>query len=173
MYIRHFHVSRFDKNSFLLVLLCTIWVAGLALGFFAARFYGATLDACMTLAPARSLSFSGVLAVIVFPLLISACAVIIFRCALYPICFLRGISFGLTLGSIAAVFGSAGFLMTGLLMFSAVLYAPVLLWYSWRRLEMDRICFGSDTLVCLLIGLVIGLVDMLVISPFLAEVMTF
>ena len=173
MHIRHDDMSRFDKNSFLLALLCGIWIAGLTLGFFAARLYGDTLDACMLLAPSIPVLLSGFFPVIVFPLLISACAVILFRCALYPICFLRSFFFALTLGSTAAVYGDAGLLMAGLLMFSSVLFSPVLLWYWWRRLEMGPDSIGSDTLACLLIGLGIGAVDSWVVSPFLAEIVIF
>ena len=73
----------------------------------------------------------------------------------------------------AAVFGSAGFMMSGLLLFSAVFFTPVLLWYWCRRLELGAVSFRFDTAICCVIGLIMAGMDFGVVSPFLWEIMNF
>lgn len=173
MYTRCVEMSRFDQNTFLRIKLCLIWAAGLSLGFLANRFYGDTLNACVALAPARAASVWGALSVNVLPLLISACAVFFIPAAVFPLCFGKGLCIGLGLGAVAAVYSSAGWMMSGLLMFSAVSFAPVLFWYWMRRLELGVRRIRQDTLWCLMAGLLVAGADVWFISPFLQEVMNF
>lgn len=145
------------------------WFAGLSLGFWAARLWGDTLVSLVAAAASVELSFPGALAATVLSLLLSACAVFLFhRCGAYAVSLLRGLGLGLMLGAVLAAFRSGALLLSVLLLFSRLVYSPVLLWYLWRRL-----CFGNgqlqrDTLVCLGLGLAVAAVDYLVVSPFLA-----
>ena len=173
MYTRCIEMSRIDENTFLRIRLCLTWAAGLSLGFFADRFYGDALNACVALAPARAASLWGALSVNVLPLLISACAVCFTPAAVFPLCFGKGLCMGLGLGAVAAVYSGAGWMMSGLLMFSAVSVAPVLFWYWMRRLELGVRQIRQDTLWCLIAGLAAAGLDAWVVSPFLREVMNF
>lgn len=173
MYQRCFEMSHLDKNIILRTWLCLVWIAGLSLGFCAARSYGDSFAAFIKMTPDVVPSFWGALSVNVLPLLISACAVFFLRSIVFPICFFRAVSFGLGLGLIALSYSGAGLMMSGLVMFSALLFAPVLLWYWCRRLELGRRLFRHDTVLCLLIGLFIAGMDVWMVSPFLREVMNF
>lgn len=173
MYHRCFDTSRFDKNTFLRAGICLVWIAGLSLGFCAARSYGDTYEAYILQAPDSLPSFFGVLSVNVLPLLISACAVFFFRSISFVLCLLRGILLGLGLGVIAVSYGGAGFLMSGSLLFSLLASTPVFFWYLCRRLEHGIRSFRRDTVICLLTGLVLSLLDIWVVSPFLREIMNF
>ena len=170
MYRRCIIMSRFDKNTFLFAWLCLVWIAGLSLGFVAARFYGDPFVACIQLAPASKPAFFGCLAVNVLPLLISACAVFFIRAIAYPLCFFRGVCLGLGMGAIACSYCDAGFLMAGLLQFSVVLFTPFFLWYFCRRLELGNYRFHHDTFMCLVVGFVVAGLDAWMVSPFLLEV---
>ena len=173
MHQRCLEMSCFDKNTFLRAWLCLVWIAGLSLGFYAARLYGDAFDACLQLAPDSVPSFWGALSVNVLPLMISACAVFFFRSMLYPLCFVRSFCVGLGLGTMVSVFSSAGWMMSGLLMFSSLLFTPVLFWYWCRRLERGADSIRQDTLICFGIGLAVTMADVWMVSPFLREVMNF
>lgn len=173
MYLRCATMSRFDKNTFLRAGLCLVWIAGLSLGFYAARLYGDALCASVLLAPGQTPTFWGALSVNVLPLLISACAVFFLRTMLFPICFFRALYVGLGLGAMVSVYSSAGWMMSGLLMFGALVFSPVLLWYWCSCLEHGRDSIRQDTFVCLGIGLVIALADLWMVSPFVREVINF
>lgn len=173
MYHRCFLMSRFDKNTFLLAGLCLVWIAGLSLGFCAARSYGDAYEAYILQVPDSLPSFLGMLSINVLPLLISACAVFFLRSIVFVLCFVRGVCLGVGLGVIAASFHSAAFLVSGLLLFSLIAFSPVFFWYMCRRLEQGSQSFLLDTFVCVLIGLVLLLMDIWIVSPFLCEVMIF
>lgn len=173
MYTRCIEMSRFDQNTFLRARLCLVWAAGLSLGFLADRFYGDALNACVALAPAGAASVWGALTVNVLPLLISACAVFFVPAAIFPLCLFKGMCMGLGLGAVAAVYSGAGWMMSGLLMFSSLSFAPVLLWYWIRRLELGSRLLRQDTLLCLAAGLAVAGVDGWLVSPFLREVINF
>ena len=173
MYRRCLFMSRFDKNIFLPAWLYLVWIAGLSLGFVAARFYGDAFDAYIQVAPASCPAFFGCLAVNVLPLLISACAVFFLRSIAYPICFFRGIFLGLGMGAIARNYNHAGFILGGLLMFSMILFTPFQLWFFCRRLEFGSHGFRRDTLLCLVVGVMVAGLDTWLVSPFLLEVINF
>lgn len=173
MHQRCFAIRRFDKNTFLLCQLCLVWIAGLSLGYAAARFCGDALNACVTLSVAGTPTFFGALSVNFFPLLISACAVFFYRSLAFALCFFRGVLLGLGFGAVCSAYQGAGLMVTVLLMFSAVVFAPVMLWYFCRRIRSGKLSFGRDTLWCLMLSLVTAIADVWIVSPMLLEIMNF
>ncbi len=152
------------------LLLLMDWLAGLSLGFLAARFHGGTLASLILQSAAVCGSPLGTLFATMFPLFLSACAVFLLDSRwIYSLCLLRGLGLGVMLGAVCAAC-PGGLLLGLLLLFSALLYSPVLFWYWLRRLCC---CGGAlrDTLIALALGLGICTVDQWAISPFLAYVM--
>lgn len=159
-----------SRNTILGLALIVVWFAGLSLGFVATRLYGDTLVSCLSQA-------AGLQATIVtpfvtlLPLLVSALAVIIIHPDfLYAICFVRAVTLAMMLQALATCFHSGVYLAAIFLLFSSLLFSPVLLWYWWRRLSLQTDKFIADTLLCSAVGLVIGLLDYWFISPFLVDV---
>lgn len=173
MHNGYFKICHFDKNTFLRSRLCLIWIVGLSLGFAAARSYRDIYDGYVQMACFDSPTFFGCLAVNVLPLLISACAVFYLRNSVYPICLARGLCVGLGLGVVVHCYSGAGMMVSCLLMFSALVFAPVFLWYWCRRLEFGNHFFSSDTVVCLMIGILVAAVDTWMVSPLLREIINF
>ena len=173
MYTRCFSMSRRHYRTLLHTGIVLVWIAGLALGFAAERFYGDVYCGRFELAPMGSPSFWGLAVVNLFPLLTSAFAVWINPNLIYPLCLLRGMSLGLGLCACAKLYGEAGLMMASLLLFSLTLFSPVLLWYWSQALSRKTADLRRDTAVCCGIALALALVDLWVIAPFLLEVMNF
>lgn len=162
---------RYDKNTIPEACLIGCWFAGSSLGLLAERFFG---DACASfLRPLAGClpEFGGVLASAVFPLLLSACAVFLFRSAgCYAGCLIRGVTQGFFLGLISRCYGSAGVFVACLLMFSGLMVNAVLLVYWLRRLRLGLQGFHGDTLLGLGLCALVGAVDRLFVAPFLVDV---
>lgn len=173
MYIRCFNVRRRFCRTDLHAGISLVWIAGLALGCLADRFYGDVYRGFFEGASLLQPGLLGLAAVTVFPLLISAFAVWINPFLLYIPCLLRGFTLGLALCACGTVYGQAGPMMFGLLVFSLLTYSPVLLWYWYRALTLESWNFHRDTWLCFGIGLVILSLDYWIIAPFLQEIMIF
>ena len=171
MYSGCMMTCRIDKNTFPRAWLGLFWCAGLALGLMAERFYGDMMISCVRLAPKQLPTFLNSLSVNAFPLLISAIAVLLFRPALFLIALLRGLCMGLSMGAVVDAYGNAGLMMSLLLMFSSLAFAPVMLWYWCRNLEKDNGPVWKIFLYCLFASLIIAGMDVFLMAPFLCEVM--
>ena len=149
-----------------------IWGAGLSLGVAADRFYGEAFRACLLLAPHQIPSFLGTMCVNVLPLLISAYAVSFFPMAVYSLCLFRGVLTGAGISALASLFSEAGGMMCFFLLFSLLVYSPVLMWY-WFRMLRDPSSFRRDTTLCIAIGIGVAFLDRGIIAPLLQEIMIF
>ena len=119
--------------------------------------------------PDAPVSIVGLLSVILLPFLFSAFAVYSSqRWLLIPIAFCKALSFALVACGIGAAYGSAGWLMRILLMFTDIFSLPllVLFWVRYcggeRRLTLHSVFTYFTAAAC------IGSIDFFVISPFLA-----
>lgn len=173
--MHHMSIYKYEmnRNTILGLALAGVWFVGLSLGFVAVRFYGDTLVSCLSQAAALPVSIAAPL-VTLLPLLLSALAVIVFQPGLlYGICFVRAVTLAMMLQALAVCFNGGVYLAAVFLMFSSLVFSPVLLWYWWRRLALRMENFVPDTLVCMAMGFVIGLMDYWFISPFLVDVINF
>lgn len=162
-----------NRSTILSLVLLTVWFAGLSLGFSAARSYGDTLVSCMSQAVLLPASMAASF-VVLFPLLVSALAVMTLGpCSLYVICFLRAFLTGIMLGAVGVTFQSGACLAAILLMFSSLVFSPVLLWFWYRRLSLRLACLKPDMIACGVIGLLVALMDRLLVSPFLMDIVYF
>ena len=170
---RCFEKSRRFYRSILHTGICPVWVAGLALGFAADRFCGDLYCGLLEQAPLCRPDLWGLALMNVFPLLISAFAVLIFPAVLYLLCLLRGVSLGMALLGCVRIYGTAGPMMAALLLCSLLLFSPVMLWYWNRALSRDRSGLLADTLYCCAAALVLLGADLWIVAPFLGEIMIF
>ena len=165
-------LRRLDKSTIPGMALIALWIAGSSLGLLAACRYGDAYASFLQPLAGFSPDLGGVFASAIFPLLLSACAAILFDAAgCYGICLLRGLGQGFFLGLVRACFGMAAPLAVLLMGFSALLVNGVLLffWLRWLRMGIAGLREEFAALLALCAG--IGAVDYLLVGPFLADVM--
>ena len=146
-------------------------IAGLSLGVCADRFHGEAFRACFLLTPYQIPDYLGMICVNILPLLISVYAVSYFLILLL-LCLIRAFLTGFGISAVAALYGNAGSIMGGFLLFSLLLYGPVLLWY-WMRGQRGGQKFRCSTVLCAGIALVLSCLDRWLIAPLLWEIINF
>lgn len=153
------------------MLLLLSWLAGLSLGFLTERLCGDAVVSFLELLPSQVPAWSGVLVSATLPLLISACAVILFHnIACYCCCLLRGCSQGILISAICRSFGFGAPIMVYLLLFSGLWVNLLLFWFWQRRLRLRDPVLLRDCCMALAGCLLVGIVDRLLIAPFLVDV---
>lgn len=145
------------------------WVIGLCLGIMADRLYGSTLHACFLLAAQRRPMLSTLLCCNVLPFLICAYACSFFSLLSFLICLLRGMLVGAGFSAAAGLYGSAGWLVGALSIFSALFCSALFL---WRAMDVPGKSAGlcRSVGVCIGIGSGICVLDWAVIAPFLRQI---
>ena len=162
---------RIDRRTILGLTLMGVWIAGVSLGLWAARFYGEPVVALSLDAGCAVLHFWGACVVTMLPLFLSAFAVFFFhRAGAFLFCALRGITVGFSLGCFVL---AGGFWLGLLLLFSGLCGSPVLLWFLRRRLDLGTDGFRRDFVCALAAAVVIAAVDFWVVAPFLAQALSF
>ena len=150
-------------------VLASFWAAGLLLGALAAISADDLLASTMRTAVSGGMSISGLLSALLLPLLFSAFAVYVSKPLLLPVVFLKAFLFAYTGAGILAAFGSAGWLIACLLMFSDALMLP-LLWCFWlRSVSQPRRELLRSGAFCLAGAALIGCFDYCLVAPFLAS----
>ena len=159
------------RSTVLGLTLMGVWLGGLTMGLLAARWIGASFGAVFLLAGATEPPFRNACLATVLPLFLSAFAVFFFhRFGAYLACAVRGMAIGFLMGVLTA---EGGMWLCFLLLFSALAFNPVLLWYLWRRLDRELPVLCPDSLYALLAGVVLAAVDTWVVAPFLAAALSF
>ena len=159
------HRRRIVTLSFVFFLghLLGVWVSGTAGDFFVAQ---------MQTAAASRVSIVGLLASAVVPFLFSAFVVYAGRpLFLIPIAFWKAFLYSYVGYRWWMAWGHAGWLVTGLVMFTGMLSMPVLFWYWMRYVGGRKLEWNVFFLVlgCLV---AIGIVDHQWIVPFLIGIIT-
>lgn len=158
------HLSR----RMMFLLLAFFWCLGLILGVCSSGMAGEPLLSLMRTAASGRVSIFGLLTAILLPFLLSALAVFLNQFWLFlPIAFGKAFLLSFTGYGVFAAFGSAGWLIRLLLMFSDCCSAPLLLWLWMHCVAGSRKPLFSVSGPALL-ALAIGSVDFYVVSPFLA-----
>ncbi len=161
-------VSAFWRKFSVAFLAC-FTVSGLVLGAWIASRAGDEVLALMRTVPSHSMSIVGLLAVMGLPIFLSFFAVRFGHSwLLIPICFFQAFLWSYCGLLCVRAFGSAGWLVQLLLMFSSGSGLPVLLLFSLRYISGERILTRRDCFLCLTAAAVIGWLDCCVISPYLA-----
>lgn len=165
----HLHLpTRLRKGS--VSFLAFGWILGLVSGFLFSLYAGDSLSTTMRAAASGCVSIPGLLSAIFLPLLFSAFAVYISQpWLLIPIAFGKAFLFSYLGVGVMAAFGSAGWLIRWLLMFSDSCSLPLLWWY-WLRAVSGQRCFAvRNTAAAFAVALIIGSVDYCMVSPVLAN----
>ena len=156
----------FRKNSKL--FLAFSWILGLGAGGLAFRYAGDILLFLMPLAVHSQLSIFGLILSISFPFLLSAFALIV-SCPvlLLPVCFCKAFLYSYLVCGVFACYGSCGWLIRWLLLFTDSVSAGIFYIYAVRHITGIRRfspvgLFGSISAVAMLAG-----VDSVYISPLL------
>lgn len=150
-------------------LICA-WFFGLAAGVGLSFLADDSFLSTMRAAASSHVSIIGLLSAILLPLLFSAFAVYISQPQLLlPVAFCKAFLFSYLAFGVTAAFGTAGWLVRGLLMFSDCLTLPLLWWFWLRCLRIPK----EDATHCFFFAcaaaLLIGCVDYCTVSPFLAN----
>lgn len=146
--------------------LAYAWISGLLLGAVFSVSADDLLTSTMRAAVSGSMSISGLIAVILLPLLLSAYAVYYSQpILLVSVVFLKAFLFGYTGAGILFLYPASGWLIQWLLMFSDMMTLPILwlVWLSGSLTSPPRRIVG-----CTVCAVLIGCVDYIVIAPFLA-----
>lgn len=151
------HCSKaFPLNS---LMVCLLWGLGLFIGFLFASYFRGYVSSLMCSAVLQPVS-------IVFPLA-NVLFLFIFwihkRGVLLFACFAKAICFGFTWMSLGCLFGSSGWLVRGLLLFSDTVICMFLVSYT---VHVGRYTARRDIPYSAIICFTAILVDYLLISPF-------
>ena len=154
------------------LLLAFSWVLGLFAGAVCAIMSGNSLSSMMRTAASGSVSIVSLMSAVLLPLLFSAFAVYISQIwLLFPLAFGKAFLFSFLGVGLMTAYGSAGWLVRCLFMFSDCLILPVLWLYWLRSLEgWNRFSIRNATTAFLTAG-IIGSFDYYVVSPFLASLL--
>lgn len=153
-------------------LLACAFLFGLISGVLFSMSASDALFPTMRAAVFGCVSIPGLLSATLLPFLFSAFAVYI-SCQklLIPIAFCKAFVFAFVGTGILGAFGSAGWLVRLLLMFSDVASLPLLWWY-WQKSLSGSGRFVRNTAIAAGFALLIGSVDYCVVSPFLANLIS-
>lgn len=151
-------------------LLIASWCVGLFWGVLCpgvSEIHTSWMRACLD----SRVTIVGLLLVPLSPLLISAVAVYL-SCPylLCPLCFCKAFTFGLCAFAVASAYGSAGWLVQFLFMFTDCLTLPALCWFWIRHADGNKGSLRKDILCCTIWFLAIGIVDYRAVLPLLKEI---
>ena len=111
--------------------------------------------------------------ILAMPMLFSALAVYVKRPVfLLPLAFWKAFFFSYVFCGFMSVCGSAGWMVCSLGLFSGLCSLPVLCWYWLRHMGGRKFSLRSF-LAALALLFAAGLLDLRVVSPFLAKILTF
>lgn len=168
------HISSFSaencKCRFCVVFLAFFWLAGISFGLYAANLASVHISSLMLTLVDQRVSIVGMLIIFIFPLLLSA--VLIHFSAhrlLFLFAFLKAFCYSFSSCCIFLSFGSAGWLIQSLLMFSDTVLAIVLLWFWFRFFSAKTVELGRDAGICCIITACVVCIDYFMVSPFLAS----
>lgn len=150
--------------------LALSWFSGLVFGSFLAVSADNSFASLMRAASERRVSIVGLLVVTLLPFLFSAFAVYLSQPRLLlPVAFCKAASVSQVALGIGASYGSAGWLMRFLLMFSDLCVVPLLFFYWLRYISGERRFGLSPVLLFLAAVMMIVSVDIRFVSPVLAN----
>lgn len=156
------------------IFLALCFYGGLLLGAVLATQAEESFISWMRTVQVQRVSIVSLLGAAFLPFLISAYAVLISQVwLLFPVCFLKAFSFGFCVAGVSYVFGSAGWLVCGLLLFTDLCTMPMLLFFWLRHIDgAHRPQLAESALTASLLFLA-GSLDHCLITPFLAEIINF
>ena len=162
-----------DKSTVILRKACKLLLAfcycfGLLSGALLASGTGSDVLSTMRTAPFARVSIMSLITVTSLPFLIAAIAVYLSRLRLlYFICTAKAFLFGYCMMCVSIGFGSAGWLVRGLLLFTEILLQPLLILFCIRHLEGEKRHLWGEFGCCLCLVFLLGSIDHCLVSPYL------
>ena len=160
-------LKTFASDQFLIsaAKLSTVWLAGLVLGFFVAVKTISDLRPYFLVLCTQSNCFLSVFFIILMPFLFSVCFAHFFSAnSVLIVVFLKAAVFAFVACSYVCCWGSAGWLISRILLFSDFLGIPVLIW-MWYRIFCGRLK-KNDVILFLLLLSIICIADCFFVSHF-------
>ena len=149
-------------------MLAFVWFLGLESGRLYAAQTSNTYLLLMRVAAMTRPSIIGLAVSVLLPFLITIGSVYFARPSIiYILAFLWAELFGYSSACLQLMFGSAGWLIRFLLLFTQCFTAPLLCWLMIRYIGGIKPSFLRDSLIAVSIALTIGTIDYFIISPFL------
>lgn len=165
-------VVSFCKRKLNKLFLAFLWAAGLIAGGFAFRYTGSDFVSQMPLAVSSQPSIFGLLISSFLPFLFSAYAVYIgLPRLLYGIGFLKACALGYISSCVVCAFGSAGWLVRWLFLFTDISAAAVLYCYCHRHISGVRKLSSGSFAAYAGVLLAVSCFDYSVISRLLLRVL--
>ena len=166
-----YHSPAIGRRRMRLAFLAAFWILGLVCGWLLYVHGDYNVVSLMRGAMEVPVSIVGLVNVLAVPFLFSALAVFISGFSLLPIVALeKGMLFAFTSCCVLGAFGNGGWLMWSLLMFSDII-GVILLWYFWLRVVRFGRIFPFEGILPAGAGLILtGMLDICVISPFIAGI---
>lgn len=148
------------------------WALGLSVGLILVSTVQESVFSLMRAAACCRVSIVGLIVLLIFPLFLSAFAVFLsIPVMLLPIACFKGIALAFCALGVVYAFGSAGWLIRMLLMFSDSFMIPVLFWFWVRHISGNRNLLRRDFLICAAFAVVIGAMEYFLVSPYLVVLM--
>lgn len=172
--VRFFHARFFSPSRKVnVIVLAFTLISGYALGSFFATGVSDSAVSLMRTAIVCRVSIVCLLPVILLPFLFTAFAVSIHRLWLFiPLAFCRAAAFGYLASIILCAFGSSGWLIFSLFLFSDFISMPLLCWFWIRSLNcFGRNTFGNLTIISAVLSGIVFL-DCQFVSPFLVTLLS-
>lgn len=170
MHSIHNGIKSFD-NSFVVrrLFLAVFWVFGLLIGLYISFRTPILFFSLMRTYAYERVSILGLVLIVSFPLILSAIAVRFSTPLLFlPVAFLKAFCFSYCSNGIVLAFGSAGWLVRWLFVFSDSCAVIVLFWFWIRNIAGDRGLFTRDFFIGVLSIILFCCIDYFVVSPFTA-----
>lgn len=157
-------------RKFRKIILAVSWNLGFLLGLLIAVNGNPAFFSLMRTAASSRMSIVGLLTVTILPFLLSVIVIVCSRPFLVPvICFIHAFTFGYCACGVAVAFGSAGWLVRWLMLFSAGCTSPLLYWFWLRHISGTAKSVWNDFAFCAVIVFFITCLDFRFIAPFLAN----
>lgn len=160
----------FRKNSGFFLALS--FLLGTVAGLFLFYCTGESMFSLMCTVYSDRISIVDLLIPFLLPFSFSAFAVYFsFPRALYAICFFKTALYFFLSCAVACSFGSAGWVIRLLFLFSDICFLVLLYWYWMRHISGQRVFSAGECIVFLSAAALISGVDYLMITPILRDVL--
>lgn len=170
--IRFYSGARLCWRRIFPVSLASFWCLGLLLGGVAAAGTGSGFAVSLYRCARQSVPMLRLIVLLLLPFLFSAFAVSLSQPWLtLPICFAKAFLVSFCACACMHSFGSAGWLICMLLMFSDGCLLPLLCWFWLRHGDGTRQALARDTAACAVVTILVGSLDASLIAPFLASIL--
>lgn len=168
------HVAEPDifQRKFRRLTLAFFSLCGVSVGVITAYHADPYFLHMMRMAASMPVSIVGLSGVIVFPFLTTAVVSYIEKPSLlFPLSFLKSLLYSLAITSTCVNYSFSGWLVSGLLLFTDNTTFFLLHWYWARYINGFHKTAISDLLFIFLLALMIGIADLLLVSPYLTTLM--